>query len=155
MQSGLPAPHFDLLASAPEHIISIYWESLRIEREREREHEIEREEKEKKRENVYMYEKKKKKKAKRERRRKVDVTLARDRKSRAREKRKRREKERRGRTGTVVYLEGRGLEQLQTLSCVVPSWGKAPGYDSFRWSVKRLRKLRGGTRGRESQERIK
>lgn len=24
-----------------------------------------------------------------------------------------------------------------------PSWGKAPGYDSFPWSVKRLREHRG------------
>lgn len=83
----------------------------------------------------------------------------RDRKSRAEKKRKKKERggegerRRRGRTGSIVYLEGRGLEQLQTLSCVVPSWGKAPGYDSFRWSVKRLRELC-GVRGDEKARNV-
>jgi len=43
MQSGLPAVHFNQLASAPEHIIfSIYWKGLvreKGEKERERERE--------------------------------------------------------------------------------------------------------------------
>jgi len=60
----------------------------------------------------------------------------------ARRKKSSLRKEKKGeqrRTETIVYSEGRGHDRLQTLSCVVPSWGKAPGYDSFPWSVKRLR----------------
>jgi len=103
--------------------------------ERERERETERS-------------KKREEKAKREVRR---TTSARRKKSLL--KRKEKEEEER-RAETIVYSEGRGHER-QTLSCMVPSWGKAPGYDSFPWSVKRLRERWGGTRRRVSQRTYK
>lgn len=104
-----------------------------------------------KRGNVCVYVRKRRRK--RGRREVVDLALVRDRKS-AEKKRKEtekreqeREREEDERAASYTWKD-EDSEQLQTLSCVVPSWGKAPGYDSFRWFVKRLRELR-GVRGDE------
>jgi len=121
MQSGLPAVHFNQLASASEHIIfSIYWKGLvREKEERER-----------------IKEKKERGPLDALRKRTFRRTTSARRKKSSLRKEK---KEEQRRTETIVYSEGRGHDRLQTLSCVVPSWGKVPGYDSFPWSVKRLR----------------
>lgn len=79
------------------------------------------------------------------------VGRARRKKSSLKRKEKKGEK---GRTEGIVYSEGRGHERLQTLPCVVPSWGKAPGYDSFPWSVKRLREHWGYERGDERAKNV-